>query len=113
MIQGANAPLLEKSIKEQIQIEKEGGQHTGIALDFTKNQKSQDQLSIGQSIRSSSQEVSEKDPELQKTLAIIKPDAMAPSAIEHILAVIKKNHFKIVEKKKLWLSIKIITIACS
>jgi len=41
---------------------------------------------------------------VQKTLAIIKPDAMYPSAIEQIFEIIKKNRFEIVTKKKTWLS---------
>lgn len=44
------------------------------------------------------------DGPFQKTLAIIKPDAMSPSAIEHIFEVIKKNRFQVIEKKKIWMS---------
>ena len=51
----------------------------------------------------------EFDGPVQKTLAIIKPDAMSPTAIEHIMSIIKKNRFKILGKKKLWLSKEIVT----
>ena len=50
----------------------------------------------------------ELDGPVQKTLAIIKPDAMNPTAIEHILSIISKNRFKIEEKKKLWLSKEVV-----
>jgi nucleoside diphosphate kinase len=33
---------------------------------------------------------------------------MSPTAIEHIMAIISKNRFKIVEKKKLWLSKEVV-----
>jgi nucleoside diphosphate kinase len=40
---------------------------------------------------------------IEKTLAIIKPDAMFPSAVEKIMDVIKRNRFQIVDKKKIWM----------
>jgi UPF0288 family protein (methanogenesis marker protein 3) len=46
---------------------------------------------------------------LQKTLAIIKPDAMSPSAIEQILEVIKKNRFQIVQRKKTWMTAEMVS----
>jgi nucleoside diphosphate kinase len=41
---------------------------------------------------------------LEKTLAIIKPDAMIPTIIDQILSMIKWNRFHIVEQKKIWLT---------
>jgi nucleoside diphosphate kinase len=41
---------------------------------------------------------------VQKTLAIIKPDAMNPTAIEQILEIVRRNRFEIVEKRKIWMS---------
>jgi nucleoside diphosphate kinase len=41
---------------------------------------------------------------MQKTLAIIKPDAMHPSAIEQILGIIKRSRFQILDKRKIWMS---------
>ena len=41
-------------------------------------------------------------------MAIIKPDAMSPTAIEHIMSIITKSRFKILEKKKIWLSKEVV-----
>lgn len=41
---------------------------------------------------------------MEKTLAIIKPDAMQGPIIEQILEMIKMNRFDIVDIKKCWLT---------
>ncbi len=42
------------------------------------------------------------DDNLEKTIAIIKPDAMSPSTIEKILEIFKHARFNILDKKKIW-----------
>ncbi|KAH6583817.1 hypothetical protein BASA60_001234 [Batrachochytrium salamandrivorans] len=43
-------------------------------------------------------------PVLEKTLALIKPDAMSPGTLSQILEIIRINRFEIVNRKKIWMS---------
>ena len=40
----------------------------------------------------------------QKTLTVIKPDAMLPAVLEQIIEAIKRNRFEIIRMRKIWLS---------
>ena len=107
IVRGANAPLIEKYIREQIQLEKDGLPHVPLQLEGL-NKDGQKGGSLSR--QSTDKKISESDGNgLQKTLAIVKPDAMSPSSVEQILEIIKKNRFEIVQKRKIWMSKEIVS----
>jgi nucleoside diphosphate kinase len=44
------------------------------------------------------------DPNLEQTLALIKPNAMSPFLVEQIMEIIRKHRFEVLIKKKIWLT---------
>ncbi|KAI8803163.1 nucleoside diphosphate kinase [Cladochytrium replicatum] len=90
VIRGANAPLIERTIREQIDIEKQGLPHVPVPFDFASD--SQQAVAGNESLHYDG----------ETTVALIKPDAMTPSVVEQILELIKRNRFEIVKKKKIW-----------
>ncbi|KAJ1343945.1 hypothetical protein BSLG_001495 [Batrachochytrium salamandrivorans] len=148
MIRGANVPLIEKTIKDQLDIEKAGQTHHQIIFDdmgaqilsgplldgvqsdpsgchgsetdgsnFSRSNILHDVVSTStaqnQSVASSFNVESTNmspgfdtpdSPVLEKTLALIKPDAMSPGTLSQILEIIRINRFEIVNRKKIWMS---------
>ncbi|KAJ3132964.1 Thioredoxin domain-containing protein 3 [Geranomyces variabilis] len=123
IIKGANAPGIEATIKEQLDLEKKGLPHVALRLD---------NLSIAIASSSSSAAAAASisaDPSggaataantasalsplspmtpmsatAERTLAIIKPDAMAPAVVAQILDVLRRQRFEIVGRRKVWLT---------
>lgn len=87
MVRGANAPLVEQVVKEQIHIESQGQPHK--------------QFIIGEEMIS--MEISEPDDGIEQTFALIKPDGMAPSKLDAIMDIIRRNRFEVVQKRKIWM----------
>ncbi|KAJ3126393.1 thioredoxin domain-containing protein 6 [Nowakowskiella sp. JEL0407] len=102
VIRGANAPLIEKTIKEQLDLEKSGQSHTPVALDVDEpgsvRLKSRPQSSHATSQTFDDSEASEH------TFALIKPDAMHPTVVEEIFELLKRNRFIVVKMKKIWMT---------
>ena len=121
IIRGANATLIEKTIKEQIEIQKSGGVHEAVLLEagFDIVEPEPERRSVASRLP---QETSSKPdlfpkaksktdinvhvagPNDTETLALIKPDAMKPAIIEGIMEQIRTNRFHSSKMKKVWLS---------
>ncbi|KAI8921365.1 nucleoside diphosphate kinase [Powellomyces hirtus] len=107
MIKGANAPQIEKTIKEQLDLEKKGLPHVALRLDNLSLAVSTSGDSAAASQDDSSSPMTPYTPmsaTSERTLAIIKPDAMAPAVLAQILDIIRRNRFDIVQRKKVWLT---------
>jgi thioredoxin domain-containing protein 3 len=132
IIQGANAPLIEKTIKEQLDIEKQGGIHKAVLyadkvatpgemvtlVDSTDGGSKADEVSRRFSVtervsvrestisrRQPSRSSNEElSPNATETFALIKPDAMSPTLLESLMDQIRLNRFSVVKKKKVWLT---------
>ncbi|KAJ3360532.1 Thioredoxin domain-containing protein 3 [Kappamyces sp. JEL0680] len=121
VIRGANAPLLEKIIKDQLEIEKSGGTHKPVLLEAgseiinplpetrsvaalviaAEEEAAKSLLSSTTAASSESPASPSKDTE---TFALIKPDAMKPALIETILEKIRYSRFHVAKMKKFWLT---------
>ncbi|KAJ3033116.1 Thioredoxin domain-containing protein 3 [Rhizophlyctis rosea] len=105
IVKGANSPLIERTIKEQLDLEKNNLPHVAISLDDeTPLQISTTGFTPPETSPTDDSPVSAmSDVPLEETLAIIKPDAMSPSTVEQIMAIIKRNRFQVKQIKKVWL----------
>ncbi|KAJ3285254.1 thioredoxin domain-containing protein 6, partial [Borealophlyctis nickersoniae] len=96
IVKGANAPLIERTIKEQLELEKNGGVHVAIPID--------DDSALAPRTSPTTPITPVSPTATEQTVAIIKPDAMAPSVIDQILDTIRRNRFEVEQKKKVWLT---------
>ncbi|KAJ3337100.1 thioredoxin domain-containing protein 6, partial [Gonapodya sp. JEL0774] len=100
VVRGPNAPLIEKTVKEQVDLEKRGQPHK--PYEDIENSPNMDQLG---SINSSSMlQLEPLTDGLERTVAMIKPDAMNPAVVEQILDILTMNRFEVVKKRRVWLS---------
>ncbi|KAJ3217379.1 thioredoxin domain-containing protein 6 [Clydaea vesicula] len=122
IVNGANAPLIEKTINEQLELEKTNGIHVPYLAEvsFPLEHKKLIAAAEGQVLESLSTEnflksqvslrnVTKSQMELnyqnlEKTLAFIKPDAMHPQILSQIFDTLKRNRFEIMCKRKCWLT---------
>jgi hypothetical protein len=132
IISGANAPLIEKIIKEQIEITKNGGTHKPVKyglhqvgdgqvmlLDTTEGGgTTTDEVQVRMSTTNLAERPAEPSrapslpqlsPNSTQTFALIKPDAMYPAQIESIIEKIRINKFHIVKMKKIWMTPDLVT----
>ncbi|KNC98195.1 uncharacterized protein SPPG_06597 [Spizellomyces punctatus DAOM BR117] len=111
MVKGANAPMVEKVIKDQLELEEKRMPHIPLVLDdlpnalTISNMETESPISVtSQDALSPTSVVSPTTGPSEQTLAIIKPEAMAPGIVSSILDIIRRNRFDIVKKKKCWLT---------
>ncbi|KAJ3238717.1 Thioredoxin domain-containing protein 3 [Chytriomyces hyalinus] len=140
IIRGANAPLIERTIKEQIELHNNNEPHRQIMLDSTtqpiasllapdaplqdtapqesddKSKPSNESIPSAVHKAPSRASVTESsfniptttplnDPETaEHTLALLKPDAMMPSILENVIALLHHHRFDVMQVKKLWLN---------
>ncbi|KAI8995899.1 nucleoside diphosphate kinase [Gaertneriomyces semiglobifer] len=147
LIKGANAPLIERTIRELIEAERSGAPVQPLVIPELPSGKSEDAPRQSTSARPLSHHgrptayehhdnvdhparalaphnVNEhpaapmerarsslilapaQPTELSadRTLALIKPDGMAPNIIVEIADIIRRNRFEVVQKKKIWLT---------
>jgi hypothetical protein len=109
VINGANSPAIEKTIHEQLDIEKSGGIHVALLdLSFAPSVRTGliakaeggSNADVTQTASSAALNLSS----IEHTLAFIKPDAMHPSTISEIFDTLKRNRIDIVSMKKVWLN---------
>ncbi|KAI8895584.1 nucleoside diphosphate kinase [Globomyces pollinis-pini] len=136
VIRGANSPLIEKVVKEQIEIEKTGGVHKqdwddpatsllpvvnrkprNVDTELNTNEAQPASASISKISNSkenlaTTETVPETTPTIPanftETFALIKPDAMSPKHVEGIMDHIRTNRFTVVKKKKVWMTTEIV-----
>ncbi|KAJ3290783.1 Thioredoxin domain-containing protein 3 [Rhizoclosmatium sp. JEL0117] len=135
IVRGANAPLIEKVIKEHVALELAGQPHPQVLLDEQTNPIATflhadpsaidsshsapaaesshlpaapiAPTSISHEVIESSPIVTEADSSsgpVEHTLAMLKPDAMAPGIIEEVMAILYHHRFEVHSVKKIWLS---------
>ncbi|KAJ3013715.1 Thioredoxin domain-containing protein 3 [Thoreauomyces humboldtii] len=116
LVKGANAPGIEKTIKEQLELEQKGLPHVALRLDnllASTSTPGNPQPIDTSSLQAAMAQPSEDSPTTpftpmsatgECTLAIIKPDAMAPAAVGQIMDVIRRNRFDVVQRRKVWLT---------
>jgi nucleoside diphosphate kinase len=121
VIRGANAPLLEKTIREQLDIEKSGGTHKPVLLEAgseiinplpeSKSIRSLVEATREEGVKASADSLQPSIAESAsptgketETFALILPDAMKPAVIEAIMEKIRAGRFAVVQKKKVWLT---------
>ncbi|KAJ3252001.1 thioredoxin domain-containing protein 6 [Chytriomyces hyalinus] len=140
IIRGANAPLIERTIKEQIDLHNKNEPHRQIMLDSTTQpiasllapeaplqdtapQESDDKSKLSKetiptvvhkapsraSVSESSFNIPTTTPlndpaTAEHTLALLKPDAMMPSILENVIALLHHHRFDVMQVKKLWLN---------
>ncbi|KAJ3178431.1 thioredoxin domain-containing protein 6, partial [Geranomyces variabilis] len=127
IIKGANAPGIEATIKEQLDLEKKGLPHVALRLDNLSIAIASSAASTtaadtrtaaaagaagagaaaGGAAASALSPLSPMTPmsaTAERTLAIIKPDAMAPAIVAQILDVLRRQRFEIVGRRKVWLT---------
>ncbi|KAI8907831.1 nucleoside diphosphate kinase [Gorgonomyces haynaldii] len=97
VVKGANSPLVETVIKEQLALEASGHPHKPYVLE------SADAPAV-QEAHMFSENHNEAPEGASETFAIIKPDGMAHSRLEQIMEMIRLNRFEIKEKRKIWLN---------
>jgi len=114
IVNGANSPAIEKTITEQIELEKTGGLHVPLAdISFVADLKrsvapaegSQSNLARTSTTDNPLNATAEVDLDsIEHTLAFIKPDAMHPGTIIQIYDILKRNRIDILARKKVWLN---------
>ncbi|KAJ3024833.1 UNVERIFIED_CONTAM: Thioredoxin domain-containing protein 3, partial [Siphonaria sp. JEL0065] len=154
VIRGANAPQIEKTIKEHVDLEDSGQPHQQVESDDLvepiisfisppvlpvvldaeepENEEEEDDsveyqmlsrpqsasrrvsivLNDAQKSLTTSQEVIqalentpvEEDGPVERTLAMLKPDAMFPSIVEEVLSSLYHHRFQVVNVQKIWLN---------
>ncbi|KAJ3161782.1 thioredoxin domain-containing protein 6 [Geranomyces michiganensis] len=114
IIKGANAPGIEGTIKEQLDLEKKGLPHVALRLDNLSiaiaSSMSSTSADAGPTTAGGAPALSPLSPmtpmsaTAERTLAIIKPDAMAPAVVAQILDVLRRQRFEIVGRRKVWLT---------
>ncbi|KAI9102594.1 nucleoside diphosphate kinase [Phlyctochytrium arcticum] len=116
VVKGANVPMVERTIKEQLDLERTGQPHIPLVLGevpagAARSAYPQADVDIhapsAPRVPHSTVDTSLESPTSsvpsEKTLAIIKPEAMAPGTVKELLDIIKRNRFEIVDRKKCWL----------
>ncbi|KAI8925457.1 nucleoside diphosphate kinase [Entophlyctis helioformis] len=129
MVRGANAPLIERYIKELVDHEKTGQPHQHLIFDDkgvpilsgplhtspdhapaaadpppqSSVSSSSHAINAGSAAGSSPTLESPSTP-AEETLALIKPDAMGPGTRDRIMEMIRINRFEVVRKKKIWMT---------
>ncbi|KAJ3080117.1 Thioredoxin domain-containing protein 3, partial [Quaeritorhiza haematococci] len=119
VVRGANAPLIERTIKEQLDLTKNGLPHvpymeadqtgastTGSGTSLSSTDPTGSSIALNRNIPNlvSGLDDPTGDPPTERTVAIIKPDAMIPSTLEQILELVRRNRFQILSQRKVWLS---------
>ncbi|KAI9207247.1 nucleoside diphosphate kinase [Polychytrium aggregatum] len=102
IIKGPNAPVIERTVKEQVALVKSGQPPVPYVVDGQMPGLSMQAKEVSDAIQSNAELNGGADAE--ETLAIIKPDAMHPSVIDEIMELIKRNRIEVVRKKKIWLT---------
>lgn len=97
-MRGANGPLLESTAKELIQYALDGSD----PVPFVEGKASSHQK-ISRPTTAGPKRSTEVD-----TFAFIKPDGMSATKLEGIMDLIRLNRFRIVEKKKVWLTAEMV-----
>ncbi|EPZ33724.1 nucleoside diphosphate kinase [Rozella allomycis CSF55] len=101
-VKGANTPLLEKYVKEEVNIEKTGGVH--VPLNETEgNRSSIKARTINNRQGSSLKHVFYNERE-ERTLAILKPDIVSENKVDDVKRYIYKNGFQIVQQQEVLLT---------
>lgn len=107
IIYGSNAPMIEKTIKEQLEIEKNGHPHVPLVTDFTFTTTASHSHAApaeGPTLTKPVEIVLE-DSDTERTLAFIKPDAMSSSTIIQIFDILKRHRIDIIAKRKVWMNV--------
>ncbi|KAJ1563104.1 Thioredoxin domain-containing protein 3 [Cladochytrium tenue] len=129
MVRGANAPLIERTVREQVELEKAGLPHPPLALDettrpFARFLGVESVSESGEAAPSASnplisqaggaapmesraaEALADKDDggPAEQTLAILKPEVMVPSTIETVNSALHHNRFQIAASKRIWLT---------
>ncbi|KXS21070.1 nucleoside diphosphate kinase [Gonapodya prolifera JEL478] len=99
VIRGPNAPLIERTVKEQIDLEKRGQPHKPY-----EDAGSSPILDAPGDISGSTLKLDPPAEGRDRTVAMIKPDAMNPAVVEQILNILSMNRFDVVKKRRVWLS---------
>ncbi|KAJ3212625.1 thioredoxin domain-containing protein 6 [Entophlyctis luteolus] len=134
VVRGANAPVIERVIREHIELESGGHAHKPIVPDDTTRPilsfLSPDAVLLDEPSASappalhekigsttslsnvatatisteSSPETAEPPGDLEHTFAMLKPDSMFPSRIDEVMGLLYHHRFEIVGFKKVWLT---------
>ncbi|KAI8823656.1 nucleoside diphosphate kinase [Fimicolochytrium jonesii] len=117
LIKGANSPLIESTIKDQLDLAAKGQAHppyrhgdlrvsahtNGAPVTRTGGSKADLAGGVSDNL-SATTPYTPMSATAESTLAIIKPDAMGPELINQIMNQIRLHRFEVVQKKKVWLS---------
>ena len=95
-VKGANAPLLERHIRDEVAIENANGTHVPLydPSDTTSEYGNLKSRTVTNRIGSAVKKVVYQEGD-EKTLAIIKPDAIAAGKVDEIKSFILKNGYTI------------------
>ncbi|KAJ3197542.1 hypothetical protein HK101_002845 [Irineochytrium annulatum] len=123
LVRGANSPLVEKGIKEQLELEKNNQPHPvmdltapgveslSLAMRASSQKGTPEQVEAKHSSHGQSkpeefydEDTIDGETPVERTLALIKPDAMRPSVIDEVLSTIHRHRVRVVAMKKVWLS---------
>ncbi|ORZ35331.1 nucleoside diphosphate kinase [Catenaria anguillulae PL171] len=106
-VRGANSPLLEHIIKEQVELNKITKERKpGIPeVDIPQIIRPGIQFTPGShALRMSTNLTDAVDESTRFTISFIKPDAMLPHIIAEVASAAKLNRFDIVKERRMWLS---------
>ena len=115
MVKGANSPLIEKYVREQVDLHRTGHAHAPLYHDEKGDPILSGPLNVSTTEESYNTALSPFTPDLsspvnmQRTLAVIKPDAMQPGIVDQIMDIIRMNRFDVVQKKKVWMDEKLVS----
>ncbi|KAI9348519.1 nucleoside diphosphate kinase [Obelidium mucronatum] len=135
IIRGANAPQIEKTIKEHLDLEDNGQPHHQVESDDLTDpiisfvsppapaappepepdqenneedgedeEYPQQQMLNADVLQALENTPLEEEGPAERTLAMLKPDAMFPSIIEEVLSTLYHHRFQIVNMQKIWLN---------
>lgn len=104
-ILGSNGPLIERTIREQVEMNKSNIERQPIQPEINIPNRITSDGAIGtKGLTTSVNDVPKIPENAELTLTIIKPDAMIPHVIEEIKTILRQHRFEIVKEKKVWLT---------
>ncbi|KAI9151094.1 hypothetical protein H9P43_009709 [Blastocladiella emersonii ATCC 22665] len=106
LVRGANSPMLERIVKEQIELNKTTHERKPAIPDVDIPQLIRAGVTFtpgANNLRLSTNLASEIT-DNQFTVSIIKPDAVVPHVIEEIMSAAKLNRFEVLKQRRLWLT---------